>query len=312
MELASYDQYEKMFGAGPMSSQMAMRNDELARMFQEDKLQRQQFDTTGAGLDTMYKADNYGNKLRQSGADADKAMFEASDAGVKNRINTATEGLQLDAAQKELVTKASKADLDQFEFGAQRMAYSKNPQERAEGERLLKMHKEFLKLRESQGFAASEAEKQRKHAFALENLRNRNATERAQKLAAAKLAAKSGTEKMTMDQRISHYAQLAQQAKAAGDAELALEYYNEAQYLSSLKASQRPDTGVGKIDQGAVTGLPVVPPKAPVQPPINVPQAPVQQTQPKPTLSSVQQMYPGVPPEKLRDAYKKKFGVDLQ
>lgn len=32
----------------------------------------------------------------------------------------------------------------------------------------------------------------------------------------------------------------------------------------------------------------------------------------KPKLSEVQNMYPGVPAEKLREAYKKKFGVDLQ
>jgi hypothetical protein len=32
----------------------------------------------------------------------------------------------------------------------------------------------------------------------------------------------------------------------------------------------------------------------------------------KHSLSDVQKMYPGVPPEKIREAYKKKFGVDLQ
>lgn len=41
------------------------------------------------------------------------------------------------------------------------------------------------------------------------------------------------------------------------------------------------------------------PPKAPAAPA-------------KPKLSEVQNMYPGVPADKLREAYKKKFGVDLQ
>lgn len=49
----------------------------------------------------------------------------------------------------------------------------------------------------------------------------------------------------------------------------------------------------------------------------NAPQAAGQPTKApaapaKPKLSEVQNMYPGVPADKLREAYKKKFGVDLQ
>ena len=36
------------------------------------------------------------------------------------------------------------------------------------------------------------------------------------------------------------------------------------------------------------------------------------QEEQKPKLADVKKMYPGVPDDKLRDAYKKKFGVDLQ
>lgn len=49
-----------------------------------------------------------------------------------------------------------------------------------------------------------------------------------------------------------------------------------------------------------------------------VPAAPTQPVQPNPaavpknSLADIQKMYPGVPADKLKDAFKKKFGVDLQ
>jgi len=42
------------------------------------------------------------------------------------------------------------------------------------------------------------------------------------------------------------------------------------------------------------------------QPPAQAP------TQKPATLADVQKMYPGVPADKLKEAYKRKFGVDLQ
>lgn len=313
MELASYDQYEKMFGAGPMSSSMAMQNDDLARMFQQDKLKAQQAATGKAELGTMFDRDTYDSRVKGKQYETEKAGYEASDAGVANRTNTATEGLQLDAKQKEMVTKASKADLDQFEYGAQRMAYSQNPTERAEGQRLLQMHKDFVKLRETQTHAASEAAKNRSHAFALEGQRHKNATERAQSLAKLKLDAKgSSPEKLSSDQLRARYIAAAEKAKASGDFEAANALYAEAQYITQLRASERPDTAAGKPDVPAITGLPAVAPRAPVQPPGLTPQVPQPAQPPKATLSSVQQMYPGIPADKLKEAYKKKFGVDLQ
>lgn len=63
----------------------------------------------------------------------------------------------------------------------------------------------------------------------------------------------------------------------------------------------------GTVDLGA-TGVAVVPPiTAPAQPPAAKPDA-----APKASLADVQKMYPGVPDDKLKEAYKRKFGVDLK
>lgn len=60
----------------------------------------------------------------------------------------------------------------------------------------------------------------------------------------------------------------------------------------------------GKLDVGAQTGLPTQQPKTVLGG--NAP------AQPKHSLADVQKMYPGVPADKLKQAYKEKFGVDLQ
>ena len=324
MELASYDQYEKMFGAGPMSSSMAMQNDELARMFQQDKLRAQQATTEKAALDTMFQKDTYGSRVQGKQFETEKAGWEASDAGVKGRINQQTEGLQLDAAQKEQVLKASKADLDQFELGAQQMAYSQDPKERAEGIRLMQMHKDFVKLRETQNFAAGESEKQRRAQAALEAQRQAGQikleTLRGANRIAAKGAAAKGIQsvyaalqagKTTPDKAAVAFGAAALEAQAAGDMEAYAEYSAAAARMEQLALTVRPDAQVGKPDVGAIANIPVNPPRAPAFPAGGQQPTPVDKP-PVNKLSDVQKMYPGVPPEKLREAYKKKFGVDLQ
>jgi hypothetical protein len=68
----------------------------------------------------------------------------------------------------------------------------------------------------------------------------------------------------------------------------------------------------GKVDVGAATGMQTNPvPQPPMASGGMVPQTAPKAPQIK-TIQDLQSMYPGVPPEKLRELYKKKFGVDLQ
>lgn len=151
------------------------------------------------------------------------------------------------------------------------MAYSPDPKIRAQGEQIIRLHRDFIKMREQNAFAAGEAEKQRKHAFAIEDVRNRNATARQRQLAEIKARAGAGDEKLTTDQLRAKYIQLAQQAQAAGDFEAAAMFQDNVRYITSLRASERPDPMAGKPDVGAIANLPTVPPRAPVQPPTGGP-----------------------------------------
>lgn len=111
-------------------------------------------------------------------------------------------------------------------------------------------------------------------------------------------------------------------ARNETDPERKAEYLGQAQQFSDLNTAAlaaRAQAGqAGKVDVGAVTGMPTQPP-APT-PQLTVPGAspPIQNNplaaSPKPAIKSVKDlsaMYPGVPPAKLKELYKKKFGVDL-
>lgn len=85
------------------------------------------------------------------------------------------------------------------------------------------------------------------------------------------------------------------------------EFITLKDYFDQIKAAA---TAAGRIDPNAMglkTGDKPVPPavgdKAPSSPTSNSKPA---------TLADVQKMYPGVPADKLKEAYKRKFGVDLQ
>ena len=314
MDMPGYTDYGKMYEMNPGAFWQSQNQLGLAQQFQQSRQTQADLANQRAGLDNMFQMDTYQDRVRQGRSAADLAGYQASDAGVKNRINTATEGLQLDAAQKKIIMEASDSELKQMENLGQRWAYSLNPEEREAGTQMLKMHKDFIKLRETQAFSAGESAKQRAHQMALQKQAQDAMMARQQAIAKAKLDAKTDTDKMSMDQRISHYSALAQRARASGDFELANEYYNEAQYLTQLKAAQRPDTTAGKPDVGAITGLPTTTPRPLPTPPIGQPpqQPAAPAAAPKMTLGQVKQMYPGKTDEQIRAAWKKKFGVDLQ
>lgn len=313
MDMPGYTDYGKMYEMNPGAFWQSQNQLGLAQQFQQSRQTQADLANQRAGLDNMFQMDTYQDRVRQGRSAADLAGYQASDAGVKNRINTATEGLQLDAAQKKIIMEASDSELKQMENLGQRWAYSLNPEEREAGTQMLKMHKDFIKLRETQAFSAGESAKQRAHQMALQKQAQDAMMARQQAIAKAKMDARgSDPGKMSTDQLRARFLAQAQAAQAAGDYELANELYKEAQYITQLRAFERPDPMAGKPDMGAITGLPE---NAPKPPPTN----PAQQGQPTPpaaapkmTLGQVKQMYPGKTDEQIRAAWKKKFGVDLQ
>jgi len=274
MELPKYDQYANWFGGGPLATHYGMNQMDLAKQFQTEKLTQERQTVKKNELANLFDEQNNPLKLENQRITNRKLGYEADSSGVKSRIDVATQGLQLDAKQKEYIKSAKQSDLDMMEIQGQQWAYSPDPKLRAQGEEILRMHKDFLKLRDTQKFQAGEADKNRKHDFALEAQRAKSA----QALVGARAAAKgagSGTGiqdvftavqngKVPPDKAAVAFGAAAMQAQIAGDFEGATRYQQAASVMEQLAQGLKPQPLVGKVDQGAVTGLPTTPPRAPV------------------------------------------------
>jgi len=103
----------------------------------------------------------------------------------------------------------------------------------------------------------------------------------------------------------------ATEAMQNGDQQAAMNYMQRAQAIDQAARNRNASAGAQNTTIGPAgienrsrasdvpSAIPQLGPNGPMKP-----QAP--------TLSSVQSQYPGVPADKLREAYKKKFGVDLR
>lgn len=134
----------------------------------------------------------------------------------------------------------------------------------------------------------------------------------------ANLKSKEGAAKQDPKTARAISNQLFLAAQQEQDSERKAELLSQAQYFNEIAFQEierrAQAANAGKVDPGAATGLPTIPSPQPPQPMPGMQPQPNQQggAQKPATLADVQKMYPGVPPEKLREAYKKKFGVDLQ
>lgn len=114
-------------------------------------------------------------------------------------------------------------------------------------------------------------------------------------------------------------AKLAAQALSETDPTLKAELQAQANEALSIaqqfNVNVRGGSQVGGIDAGAVADLPTrQPPAAPVlgnNPAVTPSTGSAAQTRPQ-SLGDLQKLYPGVPADKLKEAYKKKFGIDIQ
>jgi len=274
MDLPNYTDLGKIYEMNPGAFMEAQGQMGLARQFQDQKLQQESELTRSKSLANQFDEKNNPLKLENQQITNRKLGYEADSSGVKSRIDVATEGLQLDAKQKEFVQKAKQSDLDMMEIQGQQWAYSTDPKLRAQGEQILRMHKDFVKLRDTQKFAAEESAKGRSHDFALEAQRAKSA----QALVGARAAAKGAGSnldiadvftrvqngKVPPDKAAVAFGAAALQAQAAGDDDKASLYQNAASVMEQLALGLKPNPLAGKVDQGAVTGLPTTPPRAPV------------------------------------------------
>jgi hypothetical protein len=311
MELPQYDQYEKWFGGGPLATHYGMNQMDLAKQFQDQKLLQEGHTTRKQELANLFDEQNNPLKIENQQISNRKLGYEADSSGVKSRIDVATEGLQLDSKQRELVQKAKQADLDMMEIQGQQWAYSPDPKLRAQGEQLLRMHKDFIKLRDTQKFTADEAAKGRSHDFAMEAQRAKNA----QALVGARAASGGGGSSPTLpttDKMRAYWLQKLGEARARNDMAAYQEAEDMVNFVTAQMAASRGDPKVGTptiTPEGTIAPRPPRP--MPTAPPLTTPQPKPTQA-PTASFAEEQKQYPGVPADKLREAYKRKFGVDLK
>lgn len=308
MELPNYLDYGKMYDMNPMAFMNAMEQRDLAQQFKQQKYAQEQEVLKQKQLANLFDEQNNPIRLQQGQADLVGKQQTNRKTTVEADLAEGTKQFKLDEAQRQAVLGAKEHELKAME--AEGWLMMQNPATRAQGQKIIDMSKEFVKMRQEAKDRTDLEAQRHKNALSLEDRRAANALARQQAIAKGKLDAKAGTEKMTTDQLRAHYISKAQAARAAGDMELASELYNEAQYITSLRATDRPDPLAGKpaLDQ---MGVPVTPQRPSAVPPTGRQTSGQVQNQPS-TLVDVQKMYPGVPADKLREAYKRKFGVDLK
>lgn len=268
--------------------------------------------------------------------------------GLKADREAAGQQDAISAARMKFIKEASDHDISMLENKAQQMAYSPDPRIRAQGEQLLTMHRDIVKEKSKEGYkadrmiqqirATGEVQKE------LEGMRigagKYNRSKGATGVQGIRDALMSG--KVGYEKAATAMFAAAQEAYRNGDVETGDQYMAEAnqynsQYIAGrqagVAAGQEGKPDIGKMTEGAIPTRP-----APQVNPFTPPQgsnpaatiakdiaegaqfsSPAVEAQvraranlPKQSLQQVQQMYPGVPPEKLKEAYKRKFGVDLQ
>ncbi len=280
--------YEDLFGGGAMAAHYALQD-------RDRDIAKHQSDLATA----------YGQQEAQSLANMYNQQMNPLKIQNQQFENEYTSQIQPIKINSELATFAKQAkqnELEMMEMAARKMALSNDPAESAEGVRLMGLTKEFYKLRELQ---------ESKLAVEDKKIEGRKEVEAVKaKLRPPKVSGSGGgaPKPLGMDKLHAQYTKEFLEADARGDTAAAEAALQKANAVAQQYGYRGRDTQAGTMRLGT-GGLEPTPPRP-------APQLPSASTTPKQTqkhsLAQVMQMYPGVPAEKVREAYKRKFGVDLQ
>lgn len=316
--------YDSLFGGGAMGAHYALQDRDLEREKAQQAMAMQQENIKQQQLANMFAEQNNPLKLQEQTLSNEQMGYTNRQKKLDTSMNEELAPLKFNAEQKKYIQQVKQSDLDGMEYEAQRMAYSPNKEEAAEGLRLLQMHKDFVRLREQQKFTTSERVAGQGHDFALQAQRAKDAQalegSRQAGRAAAKAQAGAGIKsvydsvasgKVSPANAAAAFGARALEAEASGDLEQAQLYRQAASQFESLAVTVKPDSNAGKMaidpNTGTIGQRPARAPTFGGQPPAPAPAKP-----PTQSLADVQKMYPGVPADKIREAYKRKFGVDLK
>ena len=323
MDQASFmgqDELGKIYGEGSWNAlEQGNQQVGLANMYQNQRAQANALENEKNTLANLYSSQNDPQRIENQRLTNEGLVNTNMLGGVNARRAAANEGMQLTQDQRDFAIKASDSDLRQAEQHAQGEMQSGDPRRMAEAAKILDF---TVAARTAKSKAASDLaqtqEQTRSHLAGIGMQTKAQKDINQSNIEAGKFNKKGAAAQGVagIQQAVTSGKMTAEKAAVAlfgaamfePDPELKKQYEQMAGQYEQFAMQQRNAQAQGKLNTGAQTGLPTrnLPP-ALGMPGASTPKAPVAHS-----LADVAKMYPGVPADKIKQAYKQKFGVDLQ
>lgn len=310
--------------------QQAQERMGLASQFANQNLAMGQEDLRTKALANMFSEQANPLRINQLGLQNEGMGYENTTKRVQAETDDALKEENIMAKRQKMLADLDENKLKQFMSRAEMEMMSDDPRLQQSGQKKIMMSKAELERRLKQQDELAKIAAQGQNSKDVANIQA-GATLGAARIGAdsrASIAAAKAKIDPSSEQAIEAALNKIPTAKgkhaALVDAatRFGLTDPDKAAYFMSRAAALRPqaeaEIASGRppgIDVPQVAGLPAAPgpniaPSRAVGGAVGQPAQPV--AKPPSTLADVSKMYPGVPPEKLRDAYKKKFGVELK
>ena len=260
--------------------------------------------------------------VQQDQANLQKTLYENKKAGRTDKLEEELfRQRRSQDIQKYLVT-AGEDELKLTSQAAQKLLQSQDPSDRERGEALMKYLPEVWKKKYEEdikgGWEMAKIKKQGENQIATANIYAKNKGQDANALPIDDpfITLIHSKYKKAVDKYDAFGTEIAR-LKAINPADPKINTYTQIQnsLVKAVNEERARGRNPGDIVRDATTGKLIPRPVLQVEPSVDVGPSqipPRKEAPPKASLAEVQKMYPGVPAEKLREAYKKKFGVDLQ
>lgn len=318
MNMPTLADLQDLYGAGSVSAlQQAEQQQGLARQYAQQEVQQAQNKTQEGTLKNLFDAEQNPQLIQQRGLENIGLGNKNITEGVAARRAAANEGMQLSEDQRKFALTATQQDLDMADKWAEGEIRSGDPQRMQEARKILDfssaaraakalsdtaMERQKEQTRSHLGGIGMQVQGQKDlRKMDIDAGKYNKTGAAAQGISGIQSAVTSG--KMTAEKAA---VALHGAAMFEPDPELKQKYEQMAGQYEQFAMQQRNAAAGGKLDLGGVTGMPTQ-----VLPPVLGGAAPAA-AKPSHSLADVSKMYPGVPAAKIKQAYKQKFGVDLQ
>lgn len=149
MDMYTPDQLQNIYGVGdPRAYSMAKDQVGISQQFGQGQAVQSEEKGKQAGLDTLFQQQNDPIKLQQAQSTLEGTNYDNVSKGVKSRLDVATEGFKLDDAKRAQALAMPEHEIKMMTAHAQQLAYSNDPAEQKEGQRLMQMSSAAVEARQ--------------------------------------------------------------------------------------------------------------------------------------------------------------------